>query len=192
MGGTVRFATAERVSGKTLTRTRHLYQGSGALLYRVTITGEHLRGSGSVAPVALATWIGLQPGSSLTLISPLGPQLLSWAGLQPAFGTIQRFLAGRNILAGQEVFLTVGADLSFDVSPVQPYDASRAAPGRTRELASALLLTGCDTYVRMPDPALAHALGLPQDSSRTDIIDCCRDRGDTEVADLLLALRCST
>jgi len=180
--GRVRFATGERASNKTLTSTRRLYQREDSWLYRVTITGEHLRGSGSVAPVALASQVGLQPGSSCRLDSPLGPQLFSWASLQPAFGTIQRFLLERNIVAGQQVFLVVGCDLSFDIRPV---DADRTSP-----LAMALSLTGAGTVDAAPSwPALARAIGLPEDSHAPSVIAGYRDRGDTDVADLLQAIR---
>lgn len=180
--GLVRFAAGKRASSKTLTSTRRLYQREDSWLYRVKITGEHLRGSGSPAPVALATQVGLQRGSSCRLNSPLGPQLFSWASLQPAFGTIQRFLIERNVVAGQEVFLEVSPGLSFDVRPV---DADR-----TRPLARALSLAGCGTVDAAQSwPALARAIGLPEDSPAHSVIAGYRDRGDTDVADLLQAIR---
>jgi hypothetical protein len=180
--GRVRFATGERASSKTLTSTRRLYQREDAWLYRVKITGEHLRGSGSVAPVALATQVGLQRGSSCRLDSPLGPQLFSWASLQPAFGTIQRFLIERNVVAGQQVFLVIGHDLSFDIWPV---DADRTSP-----LTMALSLTGAGTVDAAPSwPALARAIGLPENSPAPSVIAGYRDRGDSDVADLLQAIR---
>jgi Sigma-70, region 4 len=180
-GGVVRFATAERASTKALTSTRRLYQGEDSWLYRVQVTGEHVRGSGSVAPVALAAKTGLQRGSHYRLSSRLGPQLFSWASLQPAFGTIQRFLAERNIAAGQQVFLVVGSDLSFDIRPV--------VLDQEDPLAAALSLAGCaDLAAADPWPALARAMDLPEDSPIPDVIAGYHDRGDTDIANLLRAV----
>lgn len=179
--GLVRFSTGDRVSSKTLTSTRRLYQQGNRWLFRIPVTGEHLRGSGSPAPVALATRIGLQRGAHLRLTSPLDSQLFSWAGLQPAFGSIQRFLIERNITAGQEVFLIVGANLSFNVVPVES--------GRTSPLARGLALAGRAT-IDAPQAwfALAMAIGLPKDAPASSIIAGYRDRGDSDIADLLLAV----
>ncbi len=181
-GGIVRFAATQKASSKGLLETPRLYQGDTRWLYRVTITSEHMRGSGSPAPVALAALISVPRGSSCQLSSPLGPQLFSWVSLQPAFGTIQRFLIKRNLVVGQQVFLVVGADLSFDIRLV--------ATRWTTPMARALGLVGCDTTDEADAwPDLALTVGLPEGSSATEIIDAYLDRGDDDVADLLQQVR---
>jgi Sigma-70, region 4/Bacterial RNA polymerase, alpha chain C terminal domain len=177
-GGVVRFTTGDRNTRKTLYRTRCLYRHGDSLLYRTTVSGEHLRGSGSVAPVALATALGLQHGESWQLSSPLGPQSLGWTGLQPAFGTIRRFLTDRDIAIGQEIFLKVGSNHSFDIEPV-PYKADDP-------LSRALNLVGCaDTDPADARAAMARAITLPESSPAVSVIGGYRERGDHDVADLL-------
>lgn len=182
-GGQVRFATGGRGSKKPLQRTARLYRHDDSLLYRITISTDHLRGSGFPAPVALASELGLQRGTACELRSPLGPQALSWTNMQPAFGSIGSLLLNcGDIGTGQEVFLVIGTDRSFDIRLID--DAE------TGSLTRAMRLVGFDdTAVDDPLPALARAIDLPEKSPVTSVIGGYRDRGDGDVADLLLASR---
>lgn len=182
--GRVRFATGTRDSRKPLQRTARLYRHAGSLLYRVTISTDHLRGSGFSAPVALASELDLHRGQACELRSPLGTQPLSWMNLQPAFGSISSLLINHGEMGtGQEVFLVIGTDdRSFDIRLV--------ADGETDPLSKALHLVGYEaTAVSDPLPALAQAIDLPENSPATSVIGGYRDRGDSEVAELLLAAR---
>ena len=83
---------------------------------------------------------------------------MSWAGSQPTFGTIRRFLVAQDIALGSEVFLVLGDDGTFRIEPV---DAEHDQP-----LDKALALVGTDDERsrREPRVALARAIGLPDDS----------------------------
>jgi hypothetical protein len=181
--GIVRFAARDRDVHKGPLRTRRLYRRTDSWLYRVTVTKEHLRGSGSPAPVAIAAILGLQPGQTHELSSVLGPQTVSWAGNQPAFGTIRRFLIDGDVGTGSQVFLVVGDDGSFWVEPVNSATTDR--------MQLALCLTGAEEAAANQEPsaALAAAIGLPGDSPVASVIGGYRDRGDVDVADLLLSAR---
>jgi hypothetical protein len=87
-------------------RTRRLYRCDDAWLYRVTVTRDHLRGSGFPAPVAIAGILDVQPGQIRQLDSAFGPQPVNWTGSQPAFGSILRFLVDDDIETGSAAVLT--------------------------------------------------------------------------------------
>jgi hypothetical protein len=181
--GIVRFSTGERELHKTPERTRRLYQRADGWIYRVTVTKDHLRGSGSPAPVALANILGIQHGQARQLASELGPQTITWTGSQPAFGTIRRFLIDSDIEIDSEIFLVIGDNDSFRIEPI---DVSDTAP-----LECSLRLVGVHDEVarKHPRAALATAIGLPETSSVASVIGGYRERGDTDIAELLLSIR---
>ena len=181
--GIVRLAAGERDVRKGPERTRRLYRRADAWLYRVKVTREHLRGSGSPAPMAVAALLGLQHGQARQLDSALGPQTISWTGNQPVFGTIRRFLVDSDIETGSEIFLVIGDDGSFRIEPVTTGDAGL--------LERALRLVGAtDAAARQqPRAALATAIGLPEESPAASVIGGYRERGDSDIADLLLSAR---
>jgi RNA polymerase sigma factor (sigma-70 family) len=182
-GGIVRLATGDRDPRKAPEGTRRLYRRADTWLYRIMVTKEHLRGSGSPAPMAFAAILDLQHGQVRHLESALGPQTVSWVGPQPTIGTIRRFLVDSDIEIGSEIFLVIGDDGSFHIEAV---DADDAAP-----LQRALRLAGA-TGVAAREPsrvALATAIGLPDESSAASVIGGYRERGDTDIAELLLSVR---
>ena len=173
----------ERTARKSPRRTRRLFRQADAWAYRVRITTDHLRGSGSVAPIAIATILGLEEGRTVQLDSRLGPQAVAWTGIQPSFGTIRRFLLDEDVTAGTEVFLIIHDNrrFSFEQAHDQVGDS----------LADALTLVGAPPT---SDPAaarvaLAGAVELPADAPVSGIIGDYRARGDDDVADLLLTIR---
>jgi hypothetical protein len=181
--GMVRLAVGDREVRKGPDRTRRLYRRPNAWLYRVKVTKDHSRGSGSPAPIAIAAMLGIQPGHTQQLSSTLGPQSISWTGNQPSFGTIRRFLVADDIETGSEVFLVIGDDGSFCIEPVEP--------GGANSLDRALRLigaTGSDEGKR-PLTSLATAIGLPPDSPTASVIGGYRERGDADIAELLLSAR---
>jgi hypothetical protein len=168
---------------KTPQETRRLYRRGAEWLYRVQITKEHLRGSGTVAPMAITGILGLEFGDTCTLESPIGNQVISWTGLQPAFGSIRRLLIKHDIAAGTDVFLIMGDDRTFDFELVGILTGE--------PLADALALVGItaagpDTQARQE---LAAAIGLIETVSTSDLFAAYRNRGDGDLADLLLACR---
>ncbi|MFJ9775577.1 sigma factor-like helix-turn-helix DNA-binding protein [Kitasatospora sp. NPDC101157] len=181
--GIVRLAAAGRESRKSPARTRRLFRHEGAWAYRVRITKDHLRGSGFVAPMAIASILGLQFGQTRQLESPLGPQAVSWTGTQPSFGTIRRFLMDSDTAADTDAFVIVRDDGSFT------FDPARELAGDA--LTDALSLIGAPGALDVAEAreALAKAIGLPKDSPVTSVIGGYRERGDSDIADLLTGVR---
>ena len=67
-----RLRTSQNGHRKTPQETRRLYRRSDEWLYRVQITKDHLRGSGTSAPVAIAGLLGLAFGETCELETAAG------------------------------------------------------------------------------------------------------------------------
>lgn len=182
-GGMIQLALSDQTAHKAPERTRRLYRRANAWLYRIRVTKDHLRGSGSVAPIAIATILGLKFGQTRFLETSLGPQAINWTGNQPAFGTIRRLLIAEDVGIDRELFLVIGDDGTFRTELVQRLVGD--------PLADAMALVGAtsDHARAVPRTALAAAIGLPDDSPTASVIGGYRERGDTDVADLLLTAR---
>lgn len=181
--GIVRLAGSNRQIRKSPELTRRLFRREGAWAYRVRITKDHLRGSGSVAPVAIASIVGLQFGETRQLESPLGPQAIAWTGTQPSVGTIRRFLMDGDIAAETDAFLIIGDDDRFAFEPARQLTGD--------PLADALSLIGAPAGLDVAAAlkALTVAIGLPDGSPVASIIGGYRERGDSDVADMLTSVR---
>ncbi|GAA3137759.1 hypothetical protein GCM10010530_67430 [Kribbella aluminosa] len=180
--GIVQLAVSGRQVKKSPERTRRLYRRPTEWLYRVHITQEHARGSGSVAPIAIATILDLEHGSTNYLPSQPGQQTVSWVGAQPTFGSIRRLLVAQDIEIDTDVFMVLGNDGTFRIEQIDvTADDS---------LLKALALTGCSMGTADdPRVALARAIGLPDESPAASVIGGYRERGDTDIADLLIQVR---
>lgn len=180
--GIVQLAVSGRQVKKSPERTRRLYRRPTEWLYRVHITQEHARGSGSVAPIAIATILDLEHGSTNYLPSQPGQQTVSWVGAQPTFGSIRRLLVAQDIEIDTDVFMVLGNDGTFRIE--------RIDVTADDSLLKALALTGCSLgNAEDPRVALARAIGLPDESPAASVIGGYRDRGDTDIADLLMQVR---
>lgn len=181
--GIVQLAGANRNIRKTPERTRRLFRCAQGWAYRVRISVDHLRGSGSVAPIAVASILGLQYGETRQLSTTLGPQAIAWTGSQPQFGTIRRFLMACDVEAGTDAFLVIGDDGSFAFEP------ARELKGDPLQDALSLAGASATTDAQEACGLLAAAVGLSQTTPVTSIIAAYRERGDSDIADLLIEVR---
>lgn len=181
--GMVQLATEDQGARKAPERTRRFFRRPDGWAYRVRISHDHLRGSGSVAPHAIATVLDLHAGETRQLDNPLGPQSVAWTGLQPQFGTIRRFLMAEDVAAGAEAFLVLHDDATFS------FELARDLIDNP--LADALSLAGAPAVIDREEArlALARALRLPDDSPVISIIGGYRERGDDDIAELLTSVR---
>lgn len=184
-GGVVQFSTGTHEPRKTPERTRRLFRRPEAWVFRITISSDHLRGSGFPAPVGLASVCGLVPGGSAHLPCRLDDQFFGWIGNQPQLGSIRRFLLEDDIAAGREVFLVFWDSGWFDIEPMLEW------PGTP--LADALALAGIDPASAASGERareeLALALRLPPSSPVSSMIAAYRERGDSDIVDLLIEAR---
>lgn len=183
INGIVQLATMDQGTRRAPDRTRRLFRRPDAWAYRVRISTDHLRGSGSLAPQAIATILNMRAGETRQLESSLGPQAVAWTGIQPSFGTIRRFLMEYDVAADSEAFLVIDDDGRFS------FEQTRKLIGDP--LADALSLVGAPAEQDREDARvrLARALTLSDESPVSSIIGGFRERGDNDIAELLLSIR---
>lgn len=181
--GVVRFDDGAQDVRKSPERTHRLFRRPSGWAYRVEITSDHLRGSGSMAPKAVASVLGLQYGESRQLPSPLGEQLVAWTGIQPAFGTIRRFLLDSDVAAGAEAFLVLDDDGSFG------FELLPELTGDPLVDATALAAQEPSSDPKGALKSLAAALELTAAVPPVSLIERYRTRGDDDIADLITACR---
>ncbi|WP_196249370.1 DNA-directed RNA polymerase subunit alpha C-terminal domain-containing protein [Rhodococcoides fascians] len=181
--GVVRLAEGDPEVRKRPHETRRLMRRDNGWAYRVVITKEHHRGSGSVAPRAIAGILDIAHGETVQLSSRLGPQAVSWMGIQPTFGTIRRFLLEPHVAEGSDAFLVINDDGSFNVEPMKKLTGD--------PLSDVLALIGSpeDRNGISVRTAVASAIGLAPDVPVSSIIGAYTDRGDSDVAELLMKSR---
>ncbi|MFG1895648.1 sigma factor-like helix-turn-helix DNA-binding protein [Micromonospora zamorensis] len=166
---------------KAPSATRRLFRHGDVWKFRIVITRDHLRGSGFPVPSGVASLVGCVQGEVVELDSELGTQSIRWTGLQPASGTIKRFLDQLQAREGQNAFLEFMPYGSFGLTVRDPI-----APGAD-PLTQALELVGAaDTNdVEAAKTALATAVDLPGDAKPRRILAAYRQRGDDDIAALL-------
>jgi len=179
--GVIRPARAERSTRKAPQATRRLFRRSAGWAYRITISTDHLRGSGSAAPIALATILDLPAGESTQLRSSLGPQTIAWTGIQPSFGSIRRFLIEADAEVNSDAFLVIGDDRTFAYEPARILTQN--------DVTDLLSLVGSAADVPDKRAALAKSVGLPEDVPYISLVASFRERGDEDIADRLIAAR---
>ncbi|WP_162240771.1 sigma factor-like helix-turn-helix DNA-binding protein [Leifsonia sp. Leaf264] len=161
--------------------TRRLYRQPTAWVYRTVVTDEHLRGSGSVLPIAVAALTHLDRGGKVELRSSDGVQGISWKGIQPTLGSIKRLTAQLSLEAGRAVFFTFWDDGRFSVDEVREGNGV---------VDTVLAQVGC-TWIASPREgvqALADALGLSGATGFDGIIARLRARREDDLAELLEGL----
>lgn len=166
--------------------SKGLYLRNGAWNLLVTVTRDHLRGSGTGVPGGVVAIHGVRYGQSLELPSRLGPQRLSWVGNTTTTGTISRFMADLGCAEGDRVWLVFGPE--FDVVPATPREEGLTG------IAELLNATGmddlCDADADV-DAALAVvnvAMDLPADAARRKTVSRLRHRRDEDLAELVRGL----
>lgn len=168
--------TGERRTRGGAKRTYTYESGFG---YRIQVTPDHLRGSGSILPAQLARRIGLREGSSDQLSCPSGPQTVYWTGIQPALGSIRRVVEDLGLQEGSWVLARFSEDSAVTFRELDCTGLDGL------ELVCAL--TGVELE---PDEHLLARLGrafdLPEGASWAMVISTAAGRGEDDIADALL------
>lgn len=177
--GMVRLRDTDYVPSTTPATTPRFYRRGSAWLHRVKVNHDHLRGSGTIAPSAMARLLEMEFGASRTMPSRLGEQSFYWTGAQPSYGTIRRFLEDLEAQVGDEVFLIFSDDGTFDVETVadsngDPLHDSLALIGAPRSLSP-----------EVASLVFAAAIESDYDGSFETLHKRYKRRGDSEVAELL-------
>ncbi|MEU8524549.1 sigma factor-like helix-turn-helix DNA-binding protein [Streptomyces sp. NPDC048629] len=148
--------------------------------YRLEVTAEHLRGSGTPVPNGWAAHIGGAPACEpIPLRHDAGESVLQWSA-QPVLGSIRPLLEHIGAGLGDQVFLNVtDGRLSALRLPEPPPGAGPA----TR----AARLTGWTADVTAEDAveAIARRIGADFGPGAADLLERLEDRRDKDIAELL-------
>jgi hypothetical protein len=176
-GGFVRRTAAKRIVRKTIESTKNLYFCGEGVAYRFSINGEHLRGSGSTCPVALAKHLGVPDQGKVTFEGPHGQFRVSSRGhmyhlpsTREAIESLGLGLGDQmllHFLDGQVVFSRVVTEGQADLQI-----RSILAVGREVDLAE----------------SLSHAFFNRFDATVQESIAACKKRGESDLAELIKAL----
>lgn len=178
-GGMVVFSEESPEVLATVEDSAKFYRRGKAWLYRVSVTNEHMRGSGTVAPMAIVSLLNLQHGDPRNLPSVLGDQVVYWTGAQPTFGTLRRFVENLSAREGDQLFLLFRDDGSFDVERVPTLIDDPVADALALVGAPAALPPG------VAQRALGMAIGASYSADLPELAQRYSDRGDQDVAELL-------
>jgi hypothetical protein len=179
--GSIRLRAESRPSGRRAApeATRGAFVVYGAWSYRIRVTDQHLRGSGSVLPASIAHLFGLEPLGTVDLASPWGQIRLTWPSLSPHLSSIRAPLEGFHAHEGDLVFLLV-RDATADLTHVP-----RSHLDRLQGLDRLAAEVGGDPTAGDPLQIAARALGLDPGSGRTTVARRLLARGEDELAALI-------
>lgn len=167
------------VARKSPFDTRRLFRIPTGWMMRFVVTSEHARGSGSALPSALIPVLGLSYGEAKYRPGRLGDQRLGWSGAQATLGSVKRFVDSDGLQIGAICFAVFEDDGSFDIRQASITEA--AGQDRAFDL-SGLRLAGYSPTFH----DLVHAIGLPPTSTRHQVAEKLRLRGDYDIADCML------
>ena len=178
INGEVRMSLVQEENAPTRKSAyKNVYKTNGGYVWRTTVTGEHLRGSGSGFPSGLAFEMGIRQGTKKTFESDHGSIPISTGGLMTTIGSLRNFCLALGAESGDQLAL----HFVKDRLTVRKVDLSLAGEDLVRELAS--LPPGGEL-----SEALAFALGENLDSSLTSLSELIAKRKDTELVEALAAL----
>lgn len=174
----VRINTTEPVCHQTPELAKAMYYRDGAWMQLVTVTQEHLRGSGTVVQQAVVNLYGLVFNRPIKIPSRLGPQAIRWGRSNCVLGTVRRFLDELGCTLGDRVFFVFGE--TFDVV---------RAPDQDLKLRGKRAVLNAMGLERQPNESpfetVNKALGLPADAVRTHAIERLIARGEKDLAEKL-------
>lgn len=173
---------------------RDLYYRDGAWELLLTVTNDHLRGSGFQVPRGVTGVYRIPVGGEVAVSSRLGDQFVRVNKLkQSSTSTIRRFLHELEANAGDRVWLRFEPN-RFDVqrAPAAQFHDADEADAESPDLPRILDYMALDSALA-DDPALAlstinAALGLEKDAPRRRTVAVFRHRGQDLFADVIRSL----
>ncbi|MFD7261394.1 sigma factor-like helix-turn-helix DNA-binding protein [Streptomyces sp. NPDC059874] len=163
--------------------TRRCFVGAdGRWWYRVEVTADHLRGSGSPVPAGWAAHIGGAPHREpVQLRHEAGETLLTWRA-QPTFGSVKPLLEHIGATVGDQVFFNVTDGHLNALRMPAPTDGLSPEAGAVR-------LTGWTAAVTPAEAVevIARRIGIEpgQDGAAAALLERLAERGDKDIAELL-------
>lgn len=189
------------VIGGPISESNGLYFRDGQWHLLLTLSKDHIRGSGFGAPRGIANHFGLRVGDKIELTSPLGPVQVDTNRLRNLnVSSIRRFLEELGSQAGDRVWLKFGDDHTFNVTaapPLQPHLAGLARAynligldidtDEMQELINYAATSEEVCNLRLTAP-INQALGLDPQTPRRRTVALLRHRNQEELANAIQTL----
>lgn len=166
----------KRIGRKGLSHTKGLFRFPTDVRLRVTVTGEHLRGSGTPLPNALGEELDLSIGEVRELRTASGAVQLSRPRSQILLGSVRMEMGRLRAKEGEIVFYVFGDDGAFHIEPIPSYDDLRGGIGAQ---AGAVIPTSADVYEALADRIDAEI------ATRDGVRMVCEERGDAKLVELI-------
>ena len=173
---------------------RDLYWRNGAWELLLTVTFDHMRGSGFQVPRGVAGIYQVPVGGEVPVPSRLGEQFVRVNKLkQPSTSTIRRFLLELDAKEGDRVWLRYSPD-EFDVrlAPPATFNEEPADDTDAIDLPHLLDYMGLNPDLATDPTEALHAinaaLGLEPDVARRRTVAVFRHRGQDQFADIVRGL----
>lgn len=178
---------------------RDLYWHDGAWHMLLTVTHDHLRGSGFAVPRGVAGIYRVPVGGEVAVPSRLGDQFVRVNDLKhSSTSTIRRFLMEAEASEGDRVWLRFAPDgFNLTPAPARRFPVADGADGAAGTAAAPDLPRLLDQMALDPDLAsdpkaaltsINEALGLDASAPRRRTVSVFRHRGQDEEADLIRGL----
>lgn len=187
--------------GGSIASSSNMYFREGQWHLLLTLSKEHVRGSGFNIPRGIGNHYGLNFGEVLELTSPLGPVHMGTDKLHILrLSSIRRFIEQFNATVGDRVWLKFGDDRSFNVTPAPRLDSSlkglaalynRIGFAVTEPQIEKLLRNEDGTGEANASALLApvnDALGLSPDAPRRRTVSLLRQRHQDDLAEAISTL----
>lgn len=187
--------------GGSIANSQNVYFRQGQWHLLLTLTKDHVRGSGFHIPRGIGNHYGLNFGDGIDLTSPLGSVRMGTDKLRTLrLSSIGRFIQGLGAGIGDRVWLTFGDDRSFAVSlapKLQPELTGFAGLYNhiglditEPELDSLLQQEANDADTSRADllAPINEALGLSPDAPRRRTVSLLRQRNQDELAEAISKL----
>ena len=187
--------------GGSIASSSNMYLRDGQWHLLLTLSKEHVRGSGFNIPRGIGNHYGLNFGEVLELTSPLGPVHMGTDKLHILrLSSIRRFIEQFNATVGDRVWLKFGDDRSFNVTPAPRLDSSlkglaalynRIGFAVTEPQIEKLLRNEDGTGEANASALLApvnDALGLSPDAPRRRTVSLLRQRHQDDLAEAISTL----
>lgn len=189
------------IIGGPVAESNGMYFRDGLWHLLLTVSKDHLRGSGFGVPRGLANLYGLRVGDKIDLASPLGSVQLGTNRLRNvSVSSIRRFLEELGVQVGDRVWLAFGEDRTFNVTtapPLQPHLAGIARvynlmgmdvdTDEMQELINYAATQQSVCNLRLTSP-INQALGLDPQTPRRRTVALLRHRNQEELANAIQTL----
>lgn len=176
VNGYVKRSSVKRVSRKPVSKTKNVYITKSGIAFRIKISTEHLRGSGSACPSALAAWLGVEKGSKKSFKANHGDFTLSNVNNIANLSSVKSVCVDLGVNVGDYLILEF-VDDSVEFKKVTE---KLSADQQIRE------------YCALPTSGslmnqLAAALDLESTADREQIVKTLSSRKEEDVLGLILA-----